>query len=101
MNIIIRSIDRYVSILSKTGKAIEERKTKVNSLGGQTVRNLSAMWETQVRFLCWEVPLEKGMATQYSCLENSMDRGAWWATVRGFAKVSDTTNGHTLTKWGS
>ena len=23
---------------------------------------------------------------QYSCLENSMDRGAWWATVLGVAK---------------
>ena len=23
---------------------------------------------------------------QYSCLENSMDRGAWWAIVHGFAK---------------
>ena len=23
---------------------------------------------------------------QYSCLENSMDRGAWWATVCGVAK---------------
>ena len=23
---------------------------------------------------------------QYSCLENPMDRGAWLATVRGFAK---------------
>ena len=23
---------------------------------------------------------------QYSCLENSMDRGAWWATVQGVAK---------------
>ena len=30
-----------------------------------------------------EDPLEKGMAAplQYSCLENSMDRGAWKATV--------------------
>ena len=28
------------------------------------------------------------MATylQYSCLENPMDRGAWWATVHGMAK---------------
>jgi len=26
-------------------------------------------------------------ALQYSCLENSMDRGAWWATVRGVAKM--------------
>ena len=28
---------------------------------------------------------------QYSCLENSMDRGAWRDTVRGVTKVSDTT----------
>ena len=24
---------------------------------------------------------------QYSCLENSMDRGAWWATVHRVAKI--------------
>ena len=23
---------------------------------------------------------------QYACLENPMDRGAWWATVHGVAK---------------
>jgi len=23
---------------------------------------------------------------QYSCLENSMDRGAWWTTVHGVTK---------------
>ena len=35
--------------------------------------------------------LEKGMThpLQYSCLENPMDRGAWWATVPGVAE-SDT-----------
>ena len=27
-----------------------------------------------------------GYPLQYCCLENSMDRGAWWATVRGVAK---------------
>ena len=26
-----------------------------------------------------------GNLLQYSCLENSMDRGAWWATVHGVA----------------
>ena len=27
-----------------------------------------------------------GNALQYSCLENSMDRGAWWAAVHGVTK---------------
>ena len=27
-----------------------------------------------------------GYLLQYSCLENPMDRGAWWATVHGVAK---------------
>ena len=27
-----------------------------------------------------------GNPLQYACLENSMDRGAWWATVHGVAK---------------
>ena len=28
-----------------------------------------------------------GYPLQYSCLENSMDRGAWWATVHGITRV--------------
>ena len=28
----------------------------------------------------------QGNPLQYSCLENPMDRGAWWATVHRFAK---------------
>ena len=27
-----------------------------------------------------------GYPIQYSCLENSVGRGAWWATVHGVAK---------------
>ena len=27
-----------------------------------------------------------GNPFQYSCLENAMDRGAWWATVLGVTK---------------
>ena len=35
-----------------------------------------------------EDPLEDGMTTplQYSCLENPMDRGTWWAIVHRVAK---------------
>ena len=37
------------------------------------------------------ISLEKEKATHsssgFSCLENPMDRGAWWATVRGIARV--------------
>ena len=29
---------------------------------------------------------ENGNPLQYSCLENAMDRGAWWATVYGVTK---------------
>ena len=55
------------------------------------------MLETWVQSLGREDPLEKEMAIplQYSCLENAMDRGAWWATVHGVAKsrtrLSDLT----------
>ena len=27
-----------------------------------------------------------GYTRQYSCLENPMDKGAWWATVHGVTK---------------
>ena len=33
----------------------------------------------------------KGNSLQYSCLGNPMDRGAWWVTVHGVVKESDTT----------
>ena len=56
-------------------------------LTGQLVKNLLAMQETQVRFLGGKDPLEKEMA--YSCLENPKDRGAWWPTVYGVARVRD------------
>ena len=34
---------------------------------------------------------------QYSCLENPMDGGAWWATVHGIAKSRTRLNGFTFT----
>ena len=40
----------------------------LTSLVAQTVKRLSMMWETQVRFLRWEDPLEKEMAIHSSTL---------------------------------
>ena len=56
--------------------------------GGSDGKKSAAVQETWVQPLSWEDPLEKGMATQlqYSCMENSMDRGACWATVHGVSK---------------
>ena len=41
----------------------------------------------------WEV-IRNGNPLQYSCLENSMDWGAWWATFHGVTKtrLSDFTS---------
>ena len=52
------------------------------------VKNLPAIQETQVWSLGLEDALEKEQLPilQYSYLENSMDRGAWQATVHGRAK---------------
>ena len=46
------------------------------------------MQEPWVRFLGQKDHLEEGMATYFSifCLENPMDRGAWWATVYRITK---------------
>ena len=54
----------------------------------QMVKTLPIMQETWVWSLGWEDPQEKEMAihSSVSCLGNSMDRGAWPATVHGVTK---------------
>ena len=57
------------------------------SLMAQTIKNLPAMQETQVPSLGQRSPAEgNGYPLQYSCLESSMDRGAWQATAHGVPK---------------
>ena len=57
------------------------------------VKNLPANAEDTGSILeSGRLPREgNGNPLQYSCLGNSMDRGAWWATIHGVAKESDTT----------
>ena len=70
----------------------------------------------QVQWVCWEFIHENwhstgaqfrnhstcsregnGTPRQYSCLENPMDRGAWWATVHGVAKSQTRLSDFTFT----
>ena len=70
------------------------------SLVAQIVKNMPALWETRVRSLGWEDPLEKGMATHSTILawripwmeEAGLDHGY---RVHGH-KESDTTERLTL-----
>ena len=59
----------------------------------QTVKNPPAVQET--RFNAWvgKIPWRgNGYPLQYSCLENSKDRGAWRATVHDVTKIHRESN---------
>ena len=65
----------------------------------QMVKNLSSMWETGVRSLGWEDPLEKGMATQPVFLLAKFHGQRRLASYRQWCcrvKRDLTTNTHTL-----
>ena len=58
------------------------------SLMAQTVKNLPANAGDLglIPQMRWSTREANGYPIQYSCLENSMDRGAWWAPVHEVAK---------------
>ena len=64
----------------------------------QMVKNLPAMREAPglIPGLEWSLGEGTGNLLQCSCLENPMDRGAWWAMVHGRHKESDMTEQLTL-----
>ena len=51
--------------------------------------------------ICWHLGFVvgegNGAPLQYSCLENPMDRGAWWAAVHGVAKSQTRLSTFTFT----
>ena len=70
--------------------ALKNRSGPVASLVAQMIKNPPAMWETWVRSLVWEDPLEEGMSVHTSILawRIPMDGGAWRAIVQGVAHGS-------------
>ena len=54
----------------------------------QMLKHPPAVQETRVQSLGGEDPPGEGNSNplQYSCLENLMDTGAWWAAVHGVTK---------------
>ena len=60
--------------------------------GGSVVKNLPANAGDMGSIPEWRRPfgIGNGNPLQYSCLENPMDRGVWWAIVHGVTE-SDTT----------
>ena len=74
-----------------------------NFLIAQMVRNLSPMQETWVQSLGQEESPGEGNGNPllYSCLENSIDRGTWWAMGSRGLKESDMTKQLTHTHNGN
>ena len=66
------------------------------------VKNLPVMREIWVQVLGREDPPGEwnDNPLQYSCLENSMDRGAWWGYNPWGSKKSDMTECLTLSLFG-
>ena len=69
------------------------------SLVAQRLKRLPARRETWVQSLGREDPPgeRNGNPFQYSCLENPMDRGAFWATVHGVTKSRTRLSDFTFT----
>ena len=91
----------FYSILSGCVRRIPWRWVRLPTplfmgfLVSQTIKNLPAMWKTQVPSLGWEDPLEEGMAIHLSILawRIHMNSGAWRATIHGVTK-NRTHNTH-------
>ena len=53
--------------------------------------------EAEVEGFYEDLQRRHGTPLQYSCLENTMDREAWWAAVHGVAKSRARLSNFTLT----
>ena len=95
----------YVATFWPPGKKACARNNQFSSVQLlKMANNLPAMRETWVQLLGGEdLRRRNDNPSWYSCLENLMDRGAWWTTVSGVAKNQtwltnnfSSYNGHSL-----
>ena len=49
-------------------------------------RQTSYVQNLALSFICSKLQICNGNPLQYSCLENPMDKGAWWVAVHGVAR---------------
>ena len=75
---------------------IESDSTEKGLLSGSAIKNLPANAEDTglISGSGWSTGEGNGYPLQYSCLENSMDRGAWKVTVHGIAKSQTRLGTH-------
>ena len=75
--------------------------TELKDLKPNTLKQISLFWmylySELMIFLHSEIGEGNGTPLQYSCLENPMDRGAWWAAVHGVAKSQTWLSDFTFT----
>ena len=70
-----------------------------DSLVAQRVKSLPAVWGnlSLIPGSGWSPGEENGNPLQYSCLENPMDRGAWWAIAHRVSKSRTQLSDFTFT----
>ena len=69
----------------------------ITGLCGNKKKSQKELRELKYRGLCQLHGEGNGTPLQYSCLENPMDGGAWWATVHGITKSQTRLTDFTFT----
>ena len=87
--------------------AMAASETKGKPLGGALGKLLKRAESAEVLtflslhpffiLLAWNIGEGNGTPLQYSCLENPMDGGAWWAAVHGVTKSQTRLSDFTFT----
>ena len=87
------SKEKLKSLLMKVKEESEKADLKLNI----KKMKIMASGPITLRQIDWETGEGNGTPLQYSCLENPMGRGAWWAAVHGVTKSRTRLSNFTFT----